>query len=61
MFTWTCHICGKERPDNKISVYTKPLIINEQKVGDQNIRYCNDSEDCYEKALVFEFMRKGSK
>ncbi len=44
--TWTCHICGEERPDDKISVVTKPMIINGQTVGEQNIRYCNDKVEC---------------
>ncbi len=59
--TWKCHICGKTRPDSKISVLTKPWIINGQKVGDQNIRYCNDNEKCIEGAKVFSFTAGGSK
>jgi len=46
--TWTCHICGKVRPDDKISVVTKPWISNGYKIGDQNIRYCNDKPECIE-------------
>ncbi len=48
--TWTCHICGKERPDAKISVLSKPLIISGRICGEQNIRYCNDNPGCREKA-----------
>ena len=58
--TWTCHICGKTRPDEKISVLVKPLIIGEQQVGDQNIRYCNDNPDCLRGAEQFTFLKKGA-
>jgi hypothetical protein len=44
--TWKCHICFKERPDEKISVLTKPLFVKGQQFGEQNIRYCNDNELC---------------
>lgn len=54
--TWTCHICGKRRPDAKISVHTKPLIIAGVE-GGQNIRYCNDNSTCYEGAKDFEFIK----
>ncbi len=46
--TWKCHVCGEERPDAKISVLTKPLVINGMACGEQNIRYCNDREKCIE-------------
>lgn len=56
--TWSCHICGRERPDAKISVLTKPLIIKGQIVGEQNIRYCNDNPDCIDKAKSFSFVKE---
>ncbi|GAI67641.1 unnamed protein product, partial [marine sediment metagenome] len=46
--TWKCHICGEERPDERISVFTTPWVINGQTVGSQNIRYCNDRPACIE-------------
>jgi hypothetical protein len=49
--TWTCHICKKERPDHLISVITKPLFFEGRRMGDFNIRYCNDSKRCQQKAL----------
>lgn len=57
--TWECHICGEERPDDKISVVTKPLVINGQVVpgGEQNIRYCNDRPACIEAAKDFSFFK----
>jgi len=56
--TWKCHICGEERPDDKISVVTKPLIINGQACGEQNIRYCNDRPACIEGANEFSFFKE---
>lgn len=53
--TWTCHICGMERPDEKISVLSKPIIINGQVSGQQNIRYCNDRTECIEGAKHKDF------
>lgn len=50
METWTCHICGERRPDDKISVVSKPVVLNGRVVGEQNIRYCNDNPECAEKA-----------
>ena len=55
---WTCHICKRRRPDEKISVVSKPLVINGQTVGEQNIRYCNDSEDCFKAAQQFSFIKE---
>ena len=57
--TWKCHVCGEERPDDKISVLSKPIIINGQVVsgGQQNIRYCNDRPACIEGAKEFSFFK----
>ena len=59
--TWKCHICGEERPDNKMSVLSKPLIIKGQVIpgSGQNIRHCNDRPACIEGAKEFSFF-KGS-
>ena len=58
MEMWTCHICKKERPDDKISVLTKPLVINGQAIGQQNIRYCNDNPACSEAAIEYDFFKE---
>ena len=51
--TWTCMICGKERPDNKISVDSRDASKTLKVPGAiQNIRYCNDSEYCTKEAKV---------
>jgi len=60
MFTWTCHICGKERADNNISVFTADFSM---KYGlpsgtmQQNVRYCNDNPVCEEKAKTHSFFK----
>jgi hypothetical protein len=48
--TWTCYVCGDERPEDKISVYKKPLILLGQEHGTENIRYCHDRPMCVEAA-----------
>jgi len=55
--TWSCHICGKTHPDAKISVYTTPLVINGQVMGNQNVRYCNDNPECQKKAQDYKFVK----
>ncbi len=57
---WKCLKCGEERPDDKISVVTKPLIINCQVCGEQNIRYCNDRPACIEAAKEYSFFKGSS-
>ena len=42
---WTCHVCGKERPDDKISVHSHTVIKNDIPIT-ENIRYCNDNPEC---------------
>jgi len=47
--TWHCEICKKEREDSKISVLTYQLEGLEG--AERNLKYCNDNQDCYLKAL----------
>lgn len=42
---WYCHVCGHERPDDKISVHKRA-----HRMGEQNIRYCNDRRACIDNA-----------
>jgi hypothetical protein len=43
--TWTCHVCGDERPDDKIDVFS--VVENVRGViVQQNVRYCNDRIEC---------------
>ena len=56
--TWTCHICGKRRPDHLISVNTKPsFFIDGVPHGFDNVRYCNDNPECKRKSETFTFMK----
>jgi hypothetical protein len=55
MDTWTCHVCGKERSDDRISVYTSVRYIGNIPVN-QNVRYCNDDPACRNGAVIVNFM-----
>ena len=43
--TWTCMVCGRDRPDEHVSVLKKRMSILEHDY-DVNIRYCNDTPGC---------------
>ena len=43
--TWKCHVCGRERPDERISVYSEERTIGPA-TAKVNVRYCNDNPDC---------------
>lgn len=55
--TWTCHICGDERLDGRISVKstTRSTPTGEYT---ENVRHCNDRVDCVRKAETFSFSEK---
>jgi len=56
--SWKCHVCGKERPDDKISVFSKPIALPDGRViGETNIRYCNDSPECLVGASKVDFLK----
>lgn len=44
--SWTCHICGDTRPDDKISVRQHITNADGGFTVTQNVRYCNDRPDC---------------
>ena len=50
--TWTCMICGDERPDAAIDVKHRPIAGMENMFPDArlNLRYCNDRPDCIAEA-----------
>lgn len=62
--TWKCHVCGRIRPDNYISVLQKDIS---KKCGlpfgtvQENIRYCNDNSDCINGAKDVTFFKKKEK
>lgn len=61
--TWTCHVCGKERPDAYISVASG--FIKELPGAQINIRYCNDNPECdrvaHESAAKGDFPKRPEK
>ena len=51
--TWECHVCGAERPDEKISVHKVEEwfgIPGMRVPVTANVRYCNDNDMCAFKA-----------
>jgi len=58
--TWTCHICGRERPDQAISVMVFDTSENyglPPGTMKQNVRYCNDNPECWTGAQTKRFVR----
>ena len=48
-WTWTCHVCGDERPNAQISVYTRDISASmglPEGSAQFNVRYCNDRPEC---------------
>jgi hypothetical protein len=57
---WTCHVCGRERPDDRIKVYTVDLSAEfglEPGTLSQNVRYCEDDRRCIIKAPMIRLVR----
>lgn len=54
--TWTCHVCGEERPDRYISVWTHLRTIGVVEFR-ENVRYCNDRASCIEGAQHKHFVK----
>ncbi len=44
--TWTCDICGRQRPDASISVHKVDLHPERPGIVIRNVKYCNDKPDC---------------
>jgi hypothetical protein len=53
--TWTCHVCGDERPDARISVH-KTVVTTSGVEITQNVRHCNDRPRCIEGAQHVDFL-----
>ena len=56
---WSCHVCGKQRPDAQISVLSHDTSLAygfSLGTMQQNIRYCNDSPRCIEGAKMKRFV-----
>ena len=56
--TWTCHVCGAERPDERISVYSSNTTLPSGVTMTQNVRYCNDRPACIEGARDVSWFEK---
>ena len=54
--TWTCHICGEERPDRLISVRSK-TVKHAGFTTTENVRYCNDRITCSTASLSFSHFK----
>jgi len=48
LLTWTCMICGEERPDSLINVQHRPVSGQEAAFPETrwNVRYCSDRVAC---------------
>ena len=54
--TWLCHICGRERPDERISVYQIDISAHFGVLPNHalhNVRYCNDNPACIAAAPTY--------
>ena len=54
--TWKCHVCGEERPDRFISVFSRERDLGRGVMVQENIRYCNDRPACAESAREVHFL-----
>ena len=62
--SWQCHICGRERPDEFISVYSTDLSAEhdmQHGTFKQNVRYCNDNATCIVAAQTYRFLKNDPK
>jgi hypothetical protein len=58
---WTCHICGENKPDHLISVFSKDTSTDHglpPGTMKENVRYCNDNPACVKAAPNFSFTKK---
>ena len=53
---WTCHICGKDRPDSCIGVMSYPM--KGLPGATINARYCTDNPNCRKEALEWKDKRE---
>lgn len=60
LLTWTCHVCGVERPDAFIGVLTRERISDLGVRFRENVRHCNDRSECAEGAKEVFFVRRSA-
>lgn len=61
--SWRCHVCGRTRPDEMISVYQTDISAEHGLAPGtvlQNVRYCLDQPGCVAGVRDFRFFRKGN-
>lgn len=58
--TWTCHVCGEERPDARIGVLSREGTTDLGVRLRENVRYCNDRRKCAEGAKEVFFVMRDS-
>lgn len=58
--TWTCHVCGQERPDAAISVWKHEVTMRSGIKFTENVRYCNDNPKCISGAKEVHFIDASS-
>ena len=61
--SWTCHVCGENRPDRFVSVHKRDISEKYNLPAGtfmENIRYCNDDESCIEGAKTHSHFTKES-
>lgn len=51
---WTCHICGKSRPDENINVRICTTQLEGGYEITLNIRYCNDRKSCRDASITLK-------
>lgn len=61
--TWTCHVCGDERPDRAIAVHSRShgtgfCDCHKGYKFMENLRYCNDRAECVEGVKSISLFRK---
>lgn len=54
--TWSCHVCGDVRPDERISVYKRETVTRTGVRVIENVRFCNDRPACVEGAPSVRFL-----
>ena len=59
--TWTCHVCGAERPDACISVHKRDVSTEvapylPDGTITENVRFCNDRAPCVLAAKTYRHL-----
>jgi hypothetical protein len=54
--TWSCHVCGEERPDAAIGVFKREHLIEGRVEVTENVRHCIDRADCVFGAQQVHFL-----